>query len=67
MVQSYETSLKQFNEIIELYNLALEENNQSVIKESEQNIIDLYKNIDMHIVYMIFYNFISFYMKYITS
>ena len=45
MVQSYETSLKQFNEIIELYNLALEENNQSVIKESEQNIIDLYKNI----------------------
>tara|TARA_B100000700_G_scaffold104495_1_gene118015 strand:+ start:500 stop:1408 length:909 start_codon:yes stop_codon:yes gene_type:complete len=45
LVQSYETSLKQFNEIIELYNLALEENNQSVIKESEQNIIDLYKNI----------------------
>ncbi len=45
MVQSYEISLKQFNEIIELYNLALEENNQSVIKESEQNIIDLYKNI----------------------
>ncbi len=45
MVQSYEISLKQFNEIVELYNLALEENNQSVIKESEQNIIDLYKNI----------------------
>tara|TARA_B100000965_G_scaffold130135_1_gene108515 strand:+ start:203 stop:1111 length:909 start_codon:yes stop_codon:yes gene_type:complete len=45
LVQSYEISLKQFNEIVELYNLALEENNQSVIKESEQNIIDLYKNI----------------------
>ena len=45
MVQSYETSLKQFNEIIELYNLALEENNQSVIKDSEQNVIDLYKKI----------------------
>jgi len=45
LVQSYETSLKQFNEIIELYNLALEENNQSVIKDSEQNVIDLYKKI----------------------
>ena len=34
LVQSYEFSLKKFNEIIDLYNLALEENNQAVLKES---------------------------------
>tara|TARA_Y100001970_G_scaffold47996_1_gene60789 strand:- start:2822 stop:3706 length:885 start_codon:yes stop_codon:yes gene_type:complete len=37
--------LKQFNEINELYDLALEENNQSIIKETEKNILELHKNI----------------------
>ena len=45
LVQSYEDSLKQFNEIIDLYNLALEENNHSVLKDSEINILELHKNI----------------------
>ena len=45
LVQSYEISLKQFNEIIDLYNLALEENNQIILKESENNILELHKNI----------------------
>jgi len=45
LVQSYEVYLKQFNEIIELYNLALEENNQSILKETENNIVQLHKNI----------------------
>ena len=45
LVQSYEISLKQFNEIIDLYNLALEENNQTILKESENNILELHKNI----------------------
>ena len=35
LVNSYEVSLKEFNEISDLYDLALEENNQSVLKESE--------------------------------
>ena len=38
LVNSYKVSLKKFNEISDLYDLALEENNQSVLKESENNI-----------------------------
>ena len=45
LVSSYESSLKQFNELSDLYDLALEENNQSVLKESEKNIFELHKNI----------------------
>ena len=45
LIQSHEDSLKRFSEIVELYNLALEESNQPIIKESEGNILDLYKNI----------------------
>ena len=45
LVNSYESSLKQFNELSDLYDLALEENNQSVLKESEKNIFELHKNI----------------------
>ena len=45
LVQSYDNSLKQFNEIIDLYDLALEENNKSILKESESNILNLHKNI----------------------
>ena len=37
LVQSYRTSLKQFDEITDLYNLALEENNQLVLKETKNN------------------------------
>ncbi len=48
LIQSYEISSKQFNEIIDLYNLALEENNQLVLKESENNILKLHKNIKKH-------------------
>ena len=45
LVNSYEASLKQFSEISDLYDLALEENNQQVLKESEKNILELHKNI----------------------
>ena len=45
LVNSYESSLKQFNELSDLYDLALEENNQLVLKESEKNIFELHKNI----------------------
>jgi len=45
LLNSYESSLKQFNELSDLYDLALEENNQSVLKESEKNIFELHKNI----------------------
>ena len=45
LVQSYKFSLKQFVEITDLYNLALEENNQSILKESKTNILELFKNI----------------------
>jgi len=45
LVQSYKNSLKQFDEITDLYNLALDENNQSVLKESKNNILELFKNI----------------------
>ena len=44
-MNSYESSLKQFNELSDLYDLALEENNQSVLKESEKNIFELHENI----------------------
>ncbi len=37
--------MKQFNEICDLYDLASEENNQLVIKETEKNILELHKNI----------------------
>jgi len=45
LVQSYKTSQKKFDEITDLYNLALEENNQTVLKESKNNILELFKNI----------------------
>ena len=45
LIHSYELSLKQFNEIIDLYNLALEENNQTILKETEANIFELHKKI----------------------
>ena len=45
LVQSYKTSLTQFGEITDLYNLALEENNQTVLKESKNNILKLFKKI----------------------
>jgi len=45
LVQSYEISSKQFNEISDLYNLALEENNKSVLRDCENNILKLHKNI----------------------
>ena len=45
LVNNYESSLKQFNELSDLYDLALEENNQLVLKESEKNIFELHKNI----------------------
>ena len=45
LVHNYELSLKQFNEIIDLYNLALEENNQTILKETETNIFELHKRI----------------------
>ena len=32
LVENYKNSLKQFNEIIDLYNLALDENNQAILK-----------------------------------
>ena len=45
LVHSYELSLKQFNEIIDLHNLALEENNQTILKETENNIFYLHKKV----------------------
>tara|TARA_B100000902_G_C27212737_1_gene865313 strand:- start:176 stop:1156 length:981 start_codon:yes stop_codon:yes gene_type:complete len=45
LVQSYEVYLKQFDEITELNKLALEENNQSILKETEINIAQLHKDI----------------------
>ena len=50
LVNSYESSLKQFNELSDLYDLALEENNQSVLKESEKNIFELHKNIKFLVI-----------------
>ena len=45
LVNNYEISINHFKEIIDLYDLALEENNEIVLKESENNLIKLYKNI----------------------
>ncbi len=45
LVENYKNSLKQFNEILDLYNLALDENNQVILKESENNILNLHKKI----------------------
>ena len=45
LTDSYESSLKKFNEINDLYALALEENNKTVLKECENHIIKLHKNI----------------------
>ena len=39
LVNSYKVSLKQFDEISDLYDLAVEENNQSIIKESENDLV----------------------------
>ncbi len=43
LTNSFEYSQNQLNEIIDLHNLALEENNKIVIKETENNLIELYK------------------------
>ncbi len=45
LVNNYEKSGKQFDEITDLFDLAQEENNEIVLKESEKNLIKLYKNI----------------------
>ncbi len=45
LIGNYENSKKKFDEIIDLYNLAIEENNDVVLKESETIILNLYKNI----------------------
>ena len=45
LINSYEDSLKKFSEISDLYSLALEENNQIILKETEKNILNLHKNI----------------------
>ena len=45
LIKNYENAIKQFNEFKDLYNLAFEENNDAVLKETETNILNLYKNI----------------------
>ena len=45
LIGNYQNSIKQFEELKDLYNLALEENNDTVLKETEKNILNLYKNI----------------------
>ena len=45
LIENYENAIKQFNEFKDLYNLAFEENNDAVLKETETNILNLYKNI----------------------
>ena len=45
LIENYENSIKEFDEFKDLYNLALEENNDTVLKETETNILNLYKNI----------------------
>ncbi|MDC0200458.1 peptide chain release factor 2 [Candidatus Pelagibacter sp.] len=45
LIYNYEQSLIQFKEAIELYNLALEENNKAVLKETKNNILEIYKSI----------------------
>ena len=44
LVLNYKQSIKQFNENVDLYELSLEENNRTVLKETENNIIKLYKS-----------------------
>ena len=44
LVNSYESSLKQFNELSDLYDLALEENNQSVLNNYFHLIQNLVSN-----------------------
>ena len=41
LIKSYDLSVKECNEIVDLYKLALEENNISIIKESLKNIEEL--------------------------
>ena len=43
LINSYESSQKQLTEIIDLHDLALEENNEVVLKEVENNFFKLYK------------------------
>ena len=41
MIQSYEDSVKKSNELLDLYNLALEENNNTVLSECLKKIDEL--------------------------
>ena len=45
LVNSYKSSQNKLTEIIDLYELALEENNEVVLKDAENNFLKLYKNI----------------------
>ena len=42
LINNYESSKNQLTEIVDLHNLALEENNEMVLKEAENNFIKLY-------------------------
>jgi len=48
LVNSYKSSQNKLTEIIDLYELALEENNEVVLKDAENNFLKLYKNIKKH-------------------
>ena len=48
LIENYENSIKEFDEFKDLYNLALEENNDTVLKETETNILNLYKKYKNH-------------------
>ena len=48
LVNGYKSSQNQLTEIIDLYNLALEENNEVVLKDAENNFLKLYKNINIY-------------------
>ena len=41
LIGNYESSIKQFEELKDLYSLAVEENNDTVLKETETNILNL--------------------------
>ena len=41
LINSYNSAVKELNESIELYDLALEENNNSIINETLKNLINL--------------------------
>ena len=45
LVNGYESSKKNLTEITDLYNLALEESNEAVLKDAENNFLKLYKNL----------------------